>query len=985
MPLPKSWQTISLPELAPSRRAAGGTAAAPGPAVFVSPSVSSLNFDEEAVVDTDRKIERHRYAKLLLHHVPRYQQFTSMDLFAETFLRDIALQDGVTPQARAAAATWVMKLMCSSSSKKRLMEPLVDALFPAIYRDYDEQKLDHAPPSIQALVNDRTLLRDNPYFSHSMYVQDIVAINATIENLSRKIQRTFPAIMQWKRLVVILAEYVRNTIKRRAFSAWRELARRRRIEDLLRRNVIIRHEKNIRSSRLQAAFFRWKTAVETSRTEYLTERLHQAAFQLERAKNQFQMQCFRSDKLQLSHEQGQVEIQHLIEERDELLRSVEELKEILVLREKEHQDRMKNCVREVVTLVQQQRCILRRAIDARLCVEEITAGWLDEAISEFKSKATDEEALPPGYKFLLKWCNQIYLRQRTKKPLRVSNFAADFANGEAYLLLLQYVFSGDQLATINPPPPPRWLSKVNKTERLNRVCQFAASTPLAIALEPVDLSEKREDKIAAAVAEIFLYHIREKRVMYTNRALQIVGDVALRCEPGANNFAAAINTPTRSESASGKDNASDSVGVFNDGFGGAASFHDEETLRRQVMEWGCELEQWEAELQRNVVQENKLQHCGVTIAHDAAHMMRERSKGQPVYVVTSSTGLIFTSINAKNMEDLRTKFKMPNPQGWKTLVRVALKNVLWKHVRLIASHFYHFAGVDARRMSEVQFWRFVEETQVAAEPLGPLVAMQIFDAVVSPQIASIWRVAGKDEKREKMLEAVQEQIEIRFLKPNQFTEILVRFAVARYKGGIIEATEHFLSELRLPVMERILPVTLLFYEPESQRVMSYFQHDLARVFFFYMNHQLNESLKGRSHKMQGCGRFMARLSYTTYIKMFADCDFILPEQDGESGSVGYQRKTRCMSIDEVLKMLEDVQRRIPSISPGELCFSLFLETFGVACTYWWPDPAVPLSRKLAAFLSRLMEKLRAVFASDVLILGNPPCVSLEGGAHVELF
>ncbi|PWV05449.1 hypothetical protein C3747_131g62 [Trypanosoma cruzi] len=207
------------------------------------------------------------------------------------------------------------------------------------------------------------------------------------------------------------------------------------------------------------------------------------------------------------------------------------------------------------------------------------------------------------------------------------------------------------------------------------------------------------------------------------------------------------------------------------------------------------------------------------------------------------------------MEDLRTKFKMPNPQGWKTLVRVALKNVLWKHVRLIASHFYHFAGVDARRMSEVQFWRFVEETQVAAEPLAPLVAMQIFDAVVSPQIASIWRVAGKDEKREKMLEAVQEQIEIRFLKPNQFTEILVRFAVARYKGGIIEATENFLSELRLPVMERILPVTLLFYEPESQRVMSYFQHDLARVFFFYMNHQLNESLKGRSQKMQGCGTF----------------------------------------------------------------------------------------------------------------------------------
>ncbi|EKF28374.1 hypothetical protein MOQ_007880 [Trypanosoma cruzi marinkellei] len=982
MPLPKCWQTVSLPELVPSRRAAGGTAAAPPAAAVVVPSsVSSPNFDEEAAVDTDRKIERHRYAKLLLRHVPRYQQFTSVDLFAETFLRDIALQDGVTLQTRAAAATWVMKLICSSSSKKRLMEALMDALFPAIYRDYDEQKLDHAPPSIQALVNDRTLLRDNPYFSHSMYMQDIVVSDATIETLSRKVQRTLPAIMQWKRFVVILVEYVRNTIKRRAFSAWWKIARRRRVEDLLRRNVIIRHEKNIRSSRLQAAFFRWKTAVEASRTEYLTERLHQAAFQLESAKNQFQMQCFRSDKLQLSYEQGQADIESLIGERNELCRRVEGLNETLALKEKEHQDRMKNCVKEIVTLVQQQRCVLRRAIDARLCVEEITAGWLDEAISEFKSKVADEEAFPPSYKCLLKWCNQIYSKQGGKKPLRVSNFAADFANGEAYYLLLQYVFSEDQLATIKPPPLPMWLSKVNKTERLNRVCAFAASTPLANVLESVDLSQKREDKIAAAVAEIFLYHIGEKRVMYTNKALQLVDDVALRCEPGANNFAVARNTPTRTASASGKDNDSDS----DDGFGGGAGFHDEETLRRQVMEWGGELEQWETELQRNVVQENNLQHCGAAIAHDAAHMMRERSKGQPVYVVTSSTGLIFTSVNAKNMEDLRTKFKMPNPQGWKTLVRVALKNVLWKHVRLIASHFYHFAGVDAQRMSEVQFWRFVEETQVAAEPLTPLVAMQIFDVVVSPQIAAIWRTASKDEKREKMLEAVQEQIEIRFLKPNQFTETLVRFAVARYKGGIIEVTDHFLSGLPLPVMQRILPVTPLFYEPEPQRVMNYFQHDMARVFFFYMNHQLNESLKGRSLKVHGCGRFMARLSYTTYIKMFADCDFILPEQDDDSGSVlGYQRKTRFMSIDEVLKMLEDVKRRIPSISPGELCFSLFLETFGVACVYWWPDPAVPLSRKLAAFLSRLVEKLRAVFASDVLVLGDPPGVSLEGGAHVEL-
>ncbi|RNF26952.1 uncharacterized protein Tco025E_00818 [Trypanosoma conorhini] len=982
MSLPKHRQTVPLPELVPPNRAATMAAAA----AAAAPTRATPQ-EAEAAVGTDAKIERHRYAKLLLHHVQRYHQFTSVELFVEAVLRDVALQEGVTPQARAAAASWAMRLLCGGvPSRRRVMEALVEALFPAIYRDYDEKRLDYAPPAIQVLVNDRALLRDNPFFSHSMYMQDLVVANATTATLSGRLRRTLPTILRWKKFVFALVGYIQHEIKRRSFLAWRGFAKRSRAENLLRRNVIVRHEQKILSLRLQAAFFRWKAAVESSRTEYLTERLHQAAFQLESAKNQFQLQCLRADKLQLSYEAGQADLLTVMQGRDELRREVEELNETLALREKEHQERIRARVSEVVALVQQQRCVLRKAIDARLRVAELTADWLDEALQEAKPKTLDaaaaaaEDAFPPGYKFLLKWCNHVYCVQQAKRPLRVSNFAADFSNGDAYLLLLLYVFAEERVTTIVPPPPPTRLSGIAKYERLVRVCEYAASTPLAIVLAPEDFGYMREDKIAAAVAEIFLFHVRETRVMYTNEARRIVGGVAARYEPGANNCTPATAPAPAAAAASGGDGADADAGVA-----AGTGVTEEEGLQLKVLGWKSELERWAEELHANVLQEQKFQRCDVAIASEADHILRERAQGQPVYVVTSNTGLMFTNVSAKNTEDLRARVKTPTSQAWKTFLRTALRGVLWRHIRLIAAHFYHFAGADSRKMGEVQFWRFAEETRLTAEPFSPLLVMQIFDIVASPQLAALWRSGAKDERRENLLEAAQEEIEIRSVKPAQFTEILVRLAMTQYKGGIVEATDRFLSGLQLPVLENVLPVTSSFYGLDPQRVVTYFQHDLARVFFFYVNRQMLGSLRRRSRSVHGCGRFMARLSHTMYLKMFVDCDFILPEQEIGSGSAGYQRKTRFMSAEEVLKMLEVVQTRIPSLPAGELCFSLFLETFGVTCVYWWPDPVVPLSRKLGAFLADMMDKLRAVFLRDTLVLGPTPFIPLEGGAHVELF
>ncbi|KEG12765.1 hypothetical protein DQ04_01441110 [Trypanosoma grayi] len=966
MPLAKRRQGTSLPALVPTSQA--GNAA----------RVRSRETAENASVDTDNKVERHRYAKLLLKYVQRYQQFNSVDLFVETMMRDLAVQDGITLQTRAAAATWAMKLLCNSSHRQ-VMEILVGAVFPAIYCNYDERRLDYAPSALQAVVMDRALIHDNPYFSHTTYMQELSVSHTKVEDLRERLQRSLTTNIELKRLSVVILEYVRVETKRKAFRAWHALARKRRVDAMLRRNVIRRHNKTVRSSCMQAAFFRWRAAVETSRTEYLTERLHQAAFQLESAKNQFQMQCFRADKLQLNCGQVQAELRTVIEEREALRRRVEELSETLVLREKEHQERMAARMREVLTLVQGQRRMLKKAMGTRFPAEDVTAGWVDQAIEEYTLDMADSvsdgggENSQQGHVFLLKWCNHILAQQRTKKPLHVSNFAEDFANGEAYCHIMRHVFADTQGKI---PPLPR-----SFVERMNWMCRVVSNTQLALVLKPDDFTQHREDKMTVSLAEIFANHVDNKRTTSANKAYDFFH--------GMLPFQEKDSTATTIAAAAGED-------CHHDDDDDVSSIpQNEEILKRKVRAWCTELQQWEEQLQHGVEHEKKLQNSSAAIAREAAYLVRERSNGQPVYVVTSKAGQSFVHLSLKSMEDLRVKFKSPSAQAWKTIVRGALKSILWKHVRLITTLFHHFGCADAHRMYEVQFWRFVEESRVMIDPLTPLAVAHIFDTVVSPQLAATLRANMKDEKSTSLEEVAQEEVDIRLVKPAQFTEMLVRMATTRHAVSLFESTDRFLSGLQMPVMKGVAPITLLFYEPEPQRVVEYFQHDLARVFFFYMKLQLSGSMRARSRSFQGCGRFTARLTHVTYLKLFADCGFLRPGDDNDNDNNddsddeyddggGYRRRVRFISSQEVLNMLQLLQGRISTIPSGEICFSLFLESFSVACPYWWPDPTVPLSRKLAAFLADMVERLRVVYARDTLVLAAPPFIALQGDEHVDL-
>ncbi|KAG8340806.1 Calponin like (CH) domain [Trypanosoma vivax] len=909
----------------------------------------------ESTGDVDNKVERHRYAKLLQSYVQRYQVSSSITVFVETMLQELARQDGVTPQMRTVAATWTMKLLSNCPSYKPFMEPLVDALFPAIYYKYDVRRLDYAPAAIQAMLCDRNLHRDNPFFSHSTYMHELDINQKRVGVCSKKLTAAQVASEKWKELALLLFQVMQAEKKRRAFLAWRLYTKKRIVDARLRSGVVQRHDAKTRHLCLRTALFRWKTAVEISRGEYLTERLHQAAFQLENAKNQFQMQCFGFDKQCLSYEGLKATLKEVTRERDELLLEVKELKERVDQHLRERQEHIARRVREVVSLVHRQRQTLRGVLDTRFEAKPLIADWLFSEIGQSEDEGNHkQESSPMGHVVLLKWCNYV-LALDDAKPRKVSNFSADFCDGGVLYHLLRYTFP-DRIPSVSGV-------NMSTVDCVKRVCDFVASIPLSVTLIPEDFTNMIEDKITRAVAELFVHYIETKRVACANKASGIVAHME--------------TSEVMGSGACGEE---------------VSLSHDEEDMRQHVGAWNAELDKWMGELRENVTYELYLHKNLSSVVGEASFLARERESGNPIRVVTEATAQPFTNIAQKGIEDLRQKRKSRTVQTLKSTTRSSLKNILWKHIRIISSIFYFYAGHDAQYMCESQFWRFIEEKQLIVEPLSAAEISHIFDVVVSPNLMAMIRSNTK-EKQAHLMELASDELNIRNVKPSQFSEIIVRMAMVRFSNSLLDSTDRFLASLTLPKLHGAFPDTHSFYTVEAQRVIKYFKEDLVGIYFFYVRKQMLEDTKTKARKVpQGCGRFAAYIHHFTCVQLFQDCGFLTMEdimdQSGpqeEGGCVGFRRKVGFMSRDELCRMLEGLQQRILALPDGELCFSLFLESLGMVSAYWWPDPTVPYPRKLAAFITDMIGKLRVFHERDTLILKEYPAVALYEGDADHIF
>ena len=692
-----------------------------------------------------------------------------------------------------------------------------------------------------------------------------------------------------------------------------------------------------RRALLESAFFQWRFAVECARSVNHQERIHGLLFQLDNAKNQFQLQCFRSDKYLRTVEELRENLARLREERDGYRKQCHEMEDRL----RQHDDLARKELNQHINVLAHElvrwRQYARDKVEERLLsLQELDAlqppkSSNDESSSSIPAKknVTDEEemdlegvpetkddtaepsslrsakevdkenarpAISPE-KALLCWCNVI-VRQMCDivQVAEVTNFTTSFQSGEVLLLLLHHVFPNDI------PFTP--LQESNNTKRAELICELARKVGVAHLFRPTDIVDGTGDVMLATTAELF------------SRSL------LLRSSSSTPHGGEQQNTDTLEQ-----------LPV-------AEASYDVRMVPRILEEATKEFESLKAEEAQSLVRLEELKQVEEAVAQHAAYLVRERLKGHPIQVLDGKEVARFCKVNKARFADIAFKYAAcPSERKAETWLPFdaqldELKKTVKKYFHPIRRVFIYYAGSTSTTMSDADFWRFCSDIRLIDSTVTRHVVDRIFAVANSETVgeAAVEEASDEDPPPEEEDNPATELI------PSEFVECLIRFADRKIASKMIH--ERFEAFFMLHVesfackseMDRFKKDC---YEPSTQAAVQRYAKDLVKVFLHYS-------------KGKGKQRSISVQDYTQLIR------------DGGIGTDWIDDSAVSSIFRNLLSEgeLEELDQRS------------FLESIVAVSSFRVPTPFISLDKKIdvavTALLSQLRAKLKGVVAiSDV--------------------
>lgn len=222
---------------------------------------------------------------------------------------------------RIAAACWALDVVSrSNTSFSFILQDIKRLLFPAVFVGFNavEEACTQRAKAQPALSGSAALVASAPYVVCDLFYQRYARDQKQIRQLNESRHTTSLRLQQNKVGASCILRTLNRQLIAQVFRAWRGHVRRQHIErfarNLLRKNGF----RESRSTKLDAAFSRWRLMVEQNRNATLTERCHHVSYQLENAKGQFQLQCFRADKYLRVVEELREELRGARDTREEL-------------------------------------------------------------------------------------------------------------------------------------------------------------------------------------------------------------------------------------------------------------------------------------------------------------------------------------------------------------------------------------------------------------------------------------------------------------------------------------------------------------------------------------------------------------------------------------------------------------------------------------------------------------------------------------------
>eukprot|EP00744_Colponema_vietnamica_P015310 GILI01021467.1.p1 GENE.GILI01021467.1~~GILI01021467.1.p1 ORF type:complete len:769 (+),score=79.06 GILI01021467.1:178-2307(+) len=581
------------------------------------------------------------------------------------------------------------------------------------------------------------------------------------------------------------------------FKAWRYYFRKQRIEDF---SIAIREKRKAsyaRKQHLGLAFANWRWVVEHGRTVFLQERLHDNSFLLDNAKNQFQMQCFRSDRYLHTVEELRTDLQNMRENRDTFRAEARALEKALrdhrIISRDEKNDIANTLLRtlsewkHLATVTITRRHVPPSLLQLEELVSTIALKKAASSVQSIGDELADEDTVANTVAegACLEWVNGILRASSISTVMAVNNYGDDFANGEVLLLLMNEIYPADV------PIAP--LQEANLMKRLDRISELASTVGLAHFPQATDLVEKVSDRIFMAVAELFIKHTQ--RLMTAVVPVATPPQCLIRYDAGM----------VKSALGDVQQSLEDLIGA-------------------------------EDEIVNGI---GRVESLTKTISNYASFLTRERLAGHPVSLVDQKEVNRFCRLKQGRFKDLEFKYRNASVEWLEQINR--LRVLIRKSFPLMKRVFSSYAG-NSLSVSEPNFWRFVGDIGVIDKQLLRVAVERIF---------IIANREDDDVADEYESDELDEENPITELIPSEFTECLVRIADQRMiSRTIYERVEGFISTYLKPLGLRQEDANRFrrdVYEPPVQAIWAKYQKELAKIFLHFAK---LSSVKGPTQKTQ---------------------------------------------------------------------------------------------------------------------------------------
>ena len=926
----------------------------------VIPSISAQDEDDYLSLE----VLRYRYA-LFVGEIGRdANQYHSPSVLAESVLKKMLVRTNVSRGQKVAAATWALEILALSQGND-VIRSIRNELIPAIYMDYDPAKLFHVSTSVYNIVSNPSLLSQNPVLSHNMFIEcrDRLAHEAVSMNRATTGAALFHASR--KRAVFELIERLRQSLLAKVLFAWRKYTRERKVDRIVRRNNTRRFSARYNWMLQQIAFQSWRAFVERSRSTILAEKLHNSQFLLENAKNQFQIQCFRSDKHLRSVEELRVELEQSRVEKETIRARVFEIERQLQTHDEENLEKMNELANRLLKELSRWKQFARFTVEAltpnadlfsslqslaadidsvNITTEQSlqqqpakdrssisspsstfaadgqsSADWLEQGGGSSKTDLTPDQVL-------LCWIQGIL--KDIAPHLTARNFATDFKSGEVMLLILHHV--APQEASLVA------LQETSAKSRVEKVVQACQKIGLPHVPRVRDFIECNSDVMFVTVADLFSRYVEQ---LSTNKAKQQVSKVY-------------EEELLMSDTATALDKV----------------IYDVSMLPSVLAEGREEMTQLTATEKMLRHQQWFLVRAQDTVAREAAFLTRERLEGNPVRAVGKVEIEKYYKLKASKFSDLELRYTTKREESWKDQL-LAVRSVLEKHVYNISRLFKFYAGFGIN-LHEQGFWRLVTCTRLCNEkPLTKRLVEKI--------MLTVGGVAGAgDESVEPASpsEGTTEPTALEEILPGEFTEIIIRLADLRggaagpKTAGLAERVESLIIFLIKAHTKHLAgPENQFrrdFNDAAVQKVIGTYAKDLNVVFRYY------------------CGKSTRFIAASTRRIPLLDVDQLhallrdagISDSLDSGGSLALQGTDDTTSSSALLPV--PTQHTLAMIQAvvddggSDLTFFEVVELLAALSVYRIPNPFATLDRKVDVMMShaliKLKSKLRGIVAlSDI--------------------